>query len=131
MIDLLRGALPYVLYLCAEEPDIDGTPRGEPEPTKTRHGPRWFPPEDVAQWNVGVRLGAVLRKAREAEKDEGQAHPHGRPRPHLRRAHFHHYWTGPRSKPTQRRCVLRWVYEALVNARTPDNLVATVRPVAP
>lgn len=126
---LLRWVLPYLLYLCAEEPDIDGTPRGAVEPTKTRHGTRWFPPEDVATWKVGVRLGAVLRKAREEqEREETGEHPHGRPRPHLRRAHFHHYWTGPKG---QRRLVLRWVHQALVNAKGPDDLVATVRPVEP
>lgn len=126
-----RRALPLLLYLCAEEPDIDGVPRGEVQPTRTKRGLRWFPLDKITTWNVGVRLGAVLRKTHQdaavANENGGQAH--GRPRPHLRRAHFHKYWTGPKDRPNERRVACRWVYDTLVNAKRADDLVETVRPV--
>lgn len=128
---LVRRALPHLLYLCAEEPDVDGTPQGEVKPTKTKKGLRWFPSEKIAAWNVGVRLGATLRKARELrelDEAEGAEHFHGRPRPHLRRAHFHSFWTGPKDQ-ANRTLISRWVFDALVNAKGADDLVTAVRPV--
>jgi len=129
MEGLVRRALPHLLYLCAEEPDIDGAPQGAVKPTKTKKGLRWFPSEKIAVWTVGVRLGATLRKARELhDAAEGAARLHGRPRPHVRRAHFHSFWTGPKDQEN-RTLISRWVYDALVNAKGPDDLVTAVRPV--
>lgn len=128
---IVRRALPHLLYLCAEEPDIDGTPQGEVKPTKTKKGLRWFPSEKIAAWNVGVRLGATLRKARElreVEEAEGGERLHGRPRPHIRRAHFHSFWTGSKGQ-ANRTLISRWVFDALVNAKSADDVVTAVRPV--
>lgn len=133
---MTRRALRLLLYLCTDEPDIDGTPRGEVQPTKTKKGLRWFPPEKIAVWNVGVRLGATFRKTHEAsereqttEGSEGEGRPHGRPRPHVRRAHFHNFWIGPKNQPEKRRLVSRWVHDVPVNVKSADDLVTTVRPV--
>lgn len=128
MEGLIKRALPHLIYLCAEEPDVDGIPQGEVKPTKTKKGLRWFPPEKIAVWNVGVRLGATLRKARELDEADGAERLHGRPRPHLRRAHFHHFWTGSKGQDN-RKLICRWVHEALVNAKGADDLVTAVRPV--
>lgn len=126
-------ALKLLTYLCSEEPDIDGTPRGEVQSTKTKRGLRWFPPDKISQWNVGIRLGSKFREAHslsvEQPSDEAGDRSRERPRPHVRAAHFHHYWTGPRDQPEKRKVVLRFVHETLVNARGSDDLVVTVRPV--
>ncbi len=41
--------------------------------------------------------------------------------PHLRKAHWHHYWTGPKSDPDQRKLVVRWIHPVFVgqNETTP------------
>lgn len=125
-----RRALALVLQLCTEEPDIDGVPGGAAAPTRTRKGLRPVPPEAVRVWNVGVRLGAALRRACEAADTEADSeHLHGRPRPHLRRAHYHHFWRGSMSAPEQRHLILRWVHQALVNAKGSDDLAVAVRPL--
>lgn len=135
MMKIAQRSLSLLIYLCAENPDIDGTPLGMPEPVTTKMGLRWFPREKITAWNVGVRLGAKLRAARElveAEEPaagEDKTRPHGRPRPHVRVGHFHHFWTGPRSEPENRKLICRWVHSALVNARGANDLVVTVRPV--
>ncbi|MBK6427824.1 MAG: hypothetical protein IPF82_17005 [Blastocatellia bacterium] len=98
-------------------------------------GPSRHPPYRVARalatpnaptvWETGTRLGGALRRAREAASDPGGG-SHAAPRPHIRRAHWHHFWTGP--KAGERRLVLRWVHLTLVGGDD-DGLVPTIRPV--
>lgn len=75
---------------------------------------------ECMQWDVGVRVGAALRKAKEgAATDEirivnvGTGTPK---RPHIRRAHWTHYWTGPRNKPEERKLILKWIPPIAINA---------------
>jgi hypothetical protein len=136
MIEEQRTALaPYIsllLYLCSTAADIaDRSGRRErpanPVPVKTKKGVRMFPAEKVTHWDVGFRMGADLRRAA-AESGESKGGAHASPRPHVRTAHWHHYWTGPRDS-TQRKLVLKWLHPMLVKAEKPEDLVPTVRPV--
>lgn len=91
-----------LLYLCSVNGEIgDGERRPtRPRPKKTKKGHRMFPPMKVSTWDVGVRMGAVLRRAKETvyreTHDYGREKQRSSPRPHVRRAHWHGYWTGPR-----------------------------------
>jgi hypothetical protein len=69
-------------------------------------------------WEVAYRLGAVYRQARAmvgrsleaAAGDEAGPSPEtgrSRPRPHIRAAHWHTFWTGKRSGPQTP--VLKWL----------------------
>lgn len=132
-----------LLYLCSEQPDVvhsQGDPSLRPQrasPIKTKDGPRWIPPNKPTRWEVGFRMGAQLRLAREARErsagvplgdGEEVLHRRASPRPHVRRAHWHGYWLGSRQSP-DRRFVLRWIPPVMVNARSPSDLVPTVRRV--
>jgi hypothetical protein len=53
-------------------------------------------------------------------------------RPHIRRAHWHHYWIGPRAAPAEEReLVVRWLPPILVNVEeeSEDGLSVVVRGV--
>ncbi len=61
-------------------------------------------------WTVGERIGASIRKYHneQAQQSKGEAiGTHASPRPHMRRAHWHHFWTGP--KTGERKLILRWL----------------------
>lgn len=108
----VQGAVALTLYLAAEDADIAGQePAGNPAPVATRRGLRVFPRDRARTWDVGWRVGAALAAGahRDAADPGGQ---HASPRAHLRRAHWHAYWTGPRTAPQTRR--LRWVHPVLV-----------------
>lgn len=123
----LAGSLLSVsLYLCATNSrTLDGfTDRPQPQPVKTSKGLRLFPPAQPTLWRLGASLGAALRASR--AQDSGEAHT--TTRPHLRRAHWHSYWVGPRGGPT-RQLELRWLHPILVNPQDSEELLATVRPV--
>jgi hypothetical protein len=105
----LRPLVGLVLYLCSEGPEVRGQRQARdtqrPQPVRTKRGWRLFPPPAPRLWAVGQALGEAIRQGREAGADAG---PTGRkgPRPHIRRAHWHGYWTGPQGA---QRLVIRWL----------------------
>jgi hypothetical protein len=114
-----------VLYVCSENADIvDSTnlrnaPR-RPTATKTRKLPRMFPPDEVALWEIGFRVGTAVRRAHDQiERSDSER---GEVRPHLRRAHWHSFWTGSRSEPSSRVLRIKWIHPILVRAQEAGNL---------
>lgn len=53
---------------------------------------------------------------------------HARPRPHLRRGHWSHFWTGKRDSKDRER-VLKWIEPVYINASSPDDLPTTIHKV--
>jgi len=132
-----------LLYLCSVAADIaDSRSKrekpGNPKPKKTQRGLRIFPASGETTWLVGYRIGATLRMAAAAGggADEGEGgeeeramkegRSHASPRPHVRRAHWHSYWTGPRKEPAKQKLVLKWIHPVLVGA---EGIVPTIRRV--
>jgi len=125
-----------ICYLLAEEPDV--SERVPPEPHRGRaRRQAWLgvqqPVQPVRELDVGFRVGAALRAARAADShtfatdDEPVGHRRS-PVPHLRRAHWHLYWTGPRQG--SRTPVLRWIPPVVVAVSSIEDMpVPTVRPV--
>lgn len=119
-----------ILYLCADEPDIDDAdwPRKPMLKRTRRHGWRLFPADGPRTWDVGVRLGAALRRGyhrAEIEEREVAASGRARPRPHIRRAHWHTFLAG--AGRTERR--IKWLPPIPVNLDDAAGLPATIRRV--
>lgn len=133
----LDPILSLVLYLCAENAEIgDGQklPR-RPTPIRTKSGFRIFPPDQPTKWDVGVRLGAALRKAYHAIETAGTGQ-HAGPRPHVRRAHWHGFRSGAMKREDgspipadERSFKLRWLPPIPVNLDDLSELPSTIRPV--
>lgn len=86
-------------YIGSSNADIHVSykPSGNGRPTKRRSTATWH--------EVGFRMGAQLRQyERTRPRSVGGG---GTVRPHVRRAHWHHYWVGPMGG--ERKLVLRWV----------------------
>lgn len=113
-----------LLYLCSENAEIGagGDRPQNPEPKRTKKGWRLFAPDKTRQWDVGVRLGAALRRGQSAAHEPGDS-THASPRPHVRRAHWHTYLVGPGRN--ERR--LQWLPPIPVNVDDPDALPATIK----
>ena len=106
------------LYLCSAEPDLVD-PSGRYDKLRKPSAPAAHP----VSWELGWRVGAKLRSARSADAtDSGGSH--AKPRPHVRAAHWHHYWTGPRTG--DRKLVVRWVHPIVVSGSR-SELPTTVR----
>ena len=101
-----------VLYLCAANTDLTIRP-AHPNTRKRMSGQ-----VDIAKeprvWMVGERIGAAVRKHRNllqqtsvTNDTDASSKSHAPPRPHIRRAHWHHFWIGP--KAGDRQLMLRWL----------------------
>lgn len=131
--DIIGTAEPLIsllLYLCADDADISDGSRspGRPAPTMTKTGARLFPPDKPKKWNVGVRIGAALRKAKEQPPGSSagdEAGPHASPRAHIRRAHWHTYLIG--AGRADRR--LKWLPPIAVNVQGHGDLPAVIHHV--
>lgn len=120
-----------ILYLCSANGEIvplEGKMPENPTPKKTKRGARLFPPNKTTTWDVGVRMGAAIRHARAAMQVEDHGGSHASPRAHIRRAHWHTYWTGPKKNPKKRKTILKWLSPILIGVDDQDMPV-TIRPV--
>lgn len=110
----LYALVSLVLYICSEEPEIDderqpGEHPQRPQAKRTKQGWRLFPADKPRIWTVGAKMGATLRQADIYEPD-------GRTiRPHLRRAHWHGFWTGPRDG--ERKFSYKWLPPMMVGSK--------------
>lgn len=125
--EVVTPLVSLVLYLCAVNRDVqpaDGSDRAprNPRPKPTKKGHKTFAAQTPAVWRVGYRVGTDLRRARQDTNNEaGSGGGSGTKKaPHLRRAHFHHYWTGPRKDPARRQLILKWLDPMLINAGAQD-----------
>lgn len=66
--------------------------------------------------------------AAKTQRKGGDHKQHARPRPHLRRGHWSHFWTGKRDSADRER-VLKWIEPVYINANTPDDLPTTIHRV--
>ncbi|MFL6603921.1 MAG: AcrVA2 family anti-CRISPR protein [Steroidobacteraceae bacterium] len=124
---ILWPIVSLLLYICTESGEIGDVSRRplNPQPKRTRHGPRLFPPDRPTAWDVGVRIGAALRRAYQDEPAIGSVPTGRRLRGHVRIFHWHTFLAGP--DRTERR--LKWLPLIPVNLKDPDLLPATVRRV--
>lgn len=115
----LNKFISLVLYVCSEQPEIDnerepGVSPYNPKPQKTKKGPLIFPAQKTKIWTVGKNTGEILRRQRmivDSKPAVLDEHPRA-VRPHVRRAHWHGYWTGP--KKAEQRFVYKWIAPVIV-----------------
>lgn len=119
----LKSLVSILLYLCSEEPDID--PMRMPQSTPSRQvfrkgkkGKYLYTPEKPKVFRVGDRVGRLLRNAAEAQVSGRTV------KTHLRRGHWHGFWTGPRSG--ERIFIYRWIAPLVVEGRDAQRLVEEV-----
>jgi len=110
----LYGLVSLVLYLCSDEPEIDderepGASPQRPKPTRTKGGWRLFAAKRPRTWSVGNELEKKLTSQAASEDDGTDTR---KVAAHLRRAHWHGYWTGPRDG--ERRFGYKWLPPTVV-----------------
>lgn len=134
---VVEPILSLLLYLCSQAGEIgDGKRRPlNRVPLRIQRGTRLFAPARPTMWNVGVRMGAALRRSVQAQ-EAGIGGGHTGPRAHIRRAHWHGFRSGPTRRsdgteiPTaERKFDLRWLPPIPVNVGDAGDLPATVRVV--
>lgn len=128
----LRKVLQAILYICAINADVE--PNSEQKTTTKRSTTGVIRDRyaEIRKWDVGVRVGSAVRRFRAKQsnsiKTERQGN-HSPKRPHIRRGHWHHYWTGKKSDEDARKLVLKWTAPIYVGIDDTDDSPAVIHPV--
>lgn len=130
-----KHLLSVLLYLCSEQPElgVEGAAPQRPELRCSKGMERINLPSQPRVWDVGVRMGSVMRRAHTRKEALVAAYKAAGGKgmcPHFRRAHWAHRWVGKRNGG-DRRLELRWIPPTLVNAKSPDDLASVIIPVEP
>lgn len=139
---LVEQIMPFVnltLYICSVNADILTFPNiKHQKPQKSRQQ------NSIANqpifWDIGTRIGPALKnKLAQEYKDNSVQSENSTEisnrrslRPHYRRGHWHHYWTGPR-RSDERKLVLKWISPVPVGINIFDddsNLPTVIHPVS-
>jgi hypothetical protein len=96
---VIAPRLSLMLYLCSEGAEVFDAKTGQqrperPKPVKDKKGERHIPASLPTSWDVGVRMGAAIRRAREQERSECRGGTHRSPIPHWRKPHWHTFTRG-------------------------------------
>ena len=101
--------------------DADDARPAWPTLRRTKQGSRLFAADRPTVWDLGERIGGALRRS---VPDKGApATPtnrgHASPRAHLRSAHWHSFWRGPREGERAR--VVRWLPRSWSTPMSPTS----------
>lgn len=119
----LSHALSLLVYISSEEADVQITYR-PPAGGRGQRGGRRTNPETIR--TVGTRIGRALGEAR--RHGAGDGGPATRTvAPHVRAAHWQHYWVGPRKGRTDGKpgdhLVVRWIPPTFVGLGNVDEII--------
>jgi len=128
---LVSPLVSALLYICSAANDMreaSGSLRQpkKPRPKKVKGGLKMFPPNKTIIWETGYRMGAALSRARESTGAR-ESSPHGSPAPHIRRAHWHSFWTGPKNEPDKRLITVKWLPPIPVGVGDLGEVIPTIR----
>jgi len=113
-------ALAVLLYLCSDDRDEQ---TASTRPRKPKRGNKTQQPQQAQVIDLGYNIGPRLAAARHNSSASPSAATGTGVRPHLRRAHWQSYWTGPRGHQS---AVMRWKHPIIVHAEERDAARATV-----
>lgn len=123
--------LQLLLYLCSDEPDM---PEIEHPKQRVSFSGSIRVPREVRVWDIGVRISSALRRGRgqtdASYQSEHDSSSHSSPRPHIRSAHGHTFWVGPRTEsfPT-RKPFIRWIPPIPINIDWKKPFPTTIKRV--
>lgn len=135
--NLITSKLQLVLYICAQNSEITEDERQKyitRKPQKKEYIKDKY--REIQKWNCGTQTGNIIRAMRKQNTkshivydntfENSGLEVHGSPkRPHARRGHWHHYWTGKHGT-TDRKLVLKWLAPMFIKGyNESDNIVTT------
>lgn len=113
--DILIPPIQIAYYLSAKNAEVRETKIKKDKRPKLKNGKSL----NLRQWDVGYRIGNKFREVHPHSQSSGTG---TRPRPHVRRAHWHHFWCGPNKSELE----LKWLAPMFINTtENSDGVVST------
>lgn len=124
--NLLSRLISLALYLCSDNPDYGDQPAPKrPREKMKRLGATFKIPKHPEIREIGYRVGKNIRAAREANQGAGLGER--TVSPHIRNAHWHSFWLGPRDG--DRELHVKWLPPILVKIDSSGGMPITIKKV--
>ena len=125
---MVLRAVQLVLYIISADAEVSSSPKIEKTPSEgvLVNSENDLTYVDTQIYDVGVAIGHALRQDARSSRGAGGGKSAAR-RAHVRRGHWHHYWTGPKKDPDLRQLVLKWINP--MNVTGIENETVQVTPV--
>ena len=128
----LSGVMQLVLYLAAVNAEVTTTRNKPVSPERIAKAARKSSKEirkgnqvQPTLYHVGTDFGKRYQQYREKTQTES-TNKGTKKRPHIRRSHFHHYWTG---SADEKKLTLKWIDTIFVNNNNDEDVLPTIRNV--
>lgn len=122
VVELIFNAMQYIIYLTAINAEIE--PVTKQAITKRPIAPAINGYSNKTQIStVGYRFGNEYRQHKRKSTEQSSSASHGgggkgiKKTPHIRRSHFHGYWTGSKTDPQSRKLIVKWVQSVFVGTK--------------
>lgn len=130
VVELIFNAMQYIIYLTAINAEIE--PVTKQAITKKLTASAINEDSNKTQSKtqistVGYRFGNEYRRYKRdnTERSSSVSHSGGgkgtKKTPHIRRSHFHSYWTGSKADPQSRKRIVKWVQSVFVGSSEYDS----------
>ena len=100
-----------ILYLCASNADIEENP-DQNKIYKFNHGIIKDKYREIKIYDVGYQLFSDIDNLEEVEPKKNSNNTGTSKSPHIRKAHWHHYWIG---KENEKSKILKWLHPMFIN----------------
>ncbi len=132
-VDEVSVAFSLLLYLCCQNAEIkessetaslhkNGRTKEEIASDSFRSVRKWTAGEEITR-----KIKVLSKKKPQAVKEYYQQKASSSKRPHIRAAHYHHYWTGKRDGSEERKLIVKWLQPTFINGDSEDLTVKTTK----
>lgn len=100
-----------IMYICSENADIYTVSEPIPQTASRKNKKR---SQVINRNKVGMNVAHIIRENRKRYESASESgHSHGKKAPHMRKAHYHHYWTGSK---TNKKLIVKFISSVFVNS---------------
>lgn len=131
VIDLIFNSMQYIIYLTAINAEIEPVTKQAitkklTAPTINEYSNKTQSKTQIS--TVGYRFGNEYRRYKRDNTErslQSASHSGGgkgvKKTPHIRRSHFHSFWTGKKDNPDDRKLVVKWLQSVFVGSSEYDS----------
>ena len=122
--DIVTKAINAIIYICSSNKEIETikVPIGNKNNSKKTKNKKNKNKKSntMTQHLVGYRMGNTIRQTKKVYVNDNSAvkATKSTKSPHMRMAHYHHFWTGPKNKPEERKLILKFIPPLFINPKS-------------
>jgi hypothetical protein len=135
-LDLTKQVLKEIIYICSINKEVE-TVKVQVANNDKKNKKSKKKPITVSQNYVGYKMGNTIRQNKKSyvyvDEDGNRITKsksnNTKKSPHLRMAHYHHFWTGPMNEPEKRKLILKFIPPLYINSNKEEINQTTLHKV--